>query len=182
MSTTSGNGGDPIRRCQARRKTGEPCRGPAVRGRNVCRMHGGSSLSGVASPAWRHGRYSRYLPGGLRRRYERAAADQELLALRDEIALVDARSQELLGRIAAAEGDAAEALWPSVWPLVDRRRQLAEAESRRQTQLQLVLTLEQARHLVLAITESVKRHVQDEGTLRRISADLARLAAPEAEH
>lgn len=45
-------------RCTARSKrTGLPCRAPAVRGWKVCRMHGagGGHKAGPQHPAWRHG-------------------------------------------------------------------------------------------------------------------------------
>ena len=45
-------------RCAARSKrTGLPCRAPAVRGWCVCRMHGagGGAPRGSAHGAWRHG-------------------------------------------------------------------------------------------------------------------------------
>lgn len=45
-------------RCTARSKrTGAPCRAPAVRGWSVCRMHGarGGAPAGKANGAWRHG-------------------------------------------------------------------------------------------------------------------------------
>ena len=45
-------------RCAARSKrTGLPCRGPAVRGWRVCRMHGagGGAPRGQAHGAWKHG-------------------------------------------------------------------------------------------------------------------------------
>src|SRR4051794_15815342 len=55
-------------RCTAKAKTtGQRCRGPAVRGRNTCRMHGGTSrgpktAAGLArsrKARWLHGMYSR---------------------------------------------------------------------------------------------------------------------------
>ena len=45
-------------RCSARSKrTGKPCRAPAVRGWTVCRMHGarGGAKSGRDNPSWKHG-------------------------------------------------------------------------------------------------------------------------------
>jgi len=45
-------------RCTARSKrTGLPCRGPAVRGWTVCRMHGarGGAPTGTGNGSWRHG-------------------------------------------------------------------------------------------------------------------------------
>lgn len=49
-------------RCTAKSKrTGQPCRAPAVRGWTVCRMHGarGGARQGLANPNWKHGGRSR---------------------------------------------------------------------------------------------------------------------------
>lgn len=48
-------------RCAARSKrSGLPCRNPAVRGWSVCRMHGarGGAKPGKAHPNWKHGERS----------------------------------------------------------------------------------------------------------------------------
>lgn len=53
-------------RCDARSKrTGLPCRAPAVRGWRVCRMHGarGGAPTGRAHGAWRHGGRSQQAVG-----------------------------------------------------------------------------------------------------------------------
>ena len=56
--------GDPMQRAHAAprctansKRTGLPCKNPAVRGWTVCRMHGarGGAPSGTANPNWRHG-------------------------------------------------------------------------------------------------------------------------------
>jgi len=62
-----------------------------------CFLHGGKSVSGIASPNFKHGRYSKVLPAGLAERYEAALDDQEILAMRDEIALLDTRLTDLVG-------------------------------------------------------------------------------------
>jgi hypothetical protein len=63
-------------------------------------MHGGRSRAGIAHPRLtRGGRYSKHLPQGLLAAYERARVDPELLKLHDEIALTQARIQELLGSL-----------------------------------------------------------------------------------
>ena len=49
-------------RCSARSKrTGLPCKAPAVRGWSVCRMHGarGGHGPGKANPAYKHGMRTR---------------------------------------------------------------------------------------------------------------------------
>lgn len=64
-----------------------------------CRMHGGASLSGMASPTFKTGRYSRVLPTRLLDRYHEGLNDRDLLALTDEIAVVNARLGELVGQL-----------------------------------------------------------------------------------
>jgi hypothetical protein len=119
-----GGGERTGRRCTATSKrTGERCKRAAAPGRSVCAMHGGKSPSGPAHPAFRHGRYSAALPARLGDRYRAALGDPELLALRDELALVDARLDELLRRVGAGVHGAA---WrEAVAALADLRRALA---------------------------------------------------------
>lgn len=64
-----------------------------------CRLHGGASLVGPAHPNWKHGRHSKWLPKGLATKYAAAIGDPNLVAVRDEIALVDVRVGELLESI-----------------------------------------------------------------------------------
>lgn len=71
-------------------------------------MHGGKSLGGMASPAFRTGRYSKYLPARLAGRYQEAQEDADLLALREDVALTDARLADVLGRVDTGESGA---LW-----------------------------------------------------------------------
>lgn len=49
------------RRCRAMSKrSGQPCKAPAMRGKAVCRCHGGKggAPKGKANGAWRHGHYA----------------------------------------------------------------------------------------------------------------------------
>lgn len=90
--------------CTAKSKrSGEQCKRGAVPGGTKCHIHGGKSLVGAASPAFRTGRYSKHLPARLMARYQEAQSDPQLLALRDEVALVDARLADLLGRVDTGE-------------------------------------------------------------------------------
>ena len=74
-------------RCTAKSKrTGEPCKAPAMRGWNVCRFHGagGGAPKGKANGAWKHGYYS-----------DEAKAERDLV----ELLLKDASSlRKLLSR------------------------------------------------------------------------------------
>jgi hypothetical protein len=90
-------------KCGAKNRQGEPCQRWALAGRTRCRLHGGKTLVGAASPSYRSGRYSAYVPERLRQRYEAAEQDAELLSLRGEIALTDARLMDLLARVNTGE-------------------------------------------------------------------------------
>jgi hypothetical protein len=71
-------------------------------------MHGGKTPSGLASPNFKHGRYSKALPVRLLAAYDDARRDPELLSLGDEAALLQARIGELLGRVDTGDS---QALW-----------------------------------------------------------------------
>lgn len=93
--------------CGAKTRSGGKCQNsPMPNGK--CRLHGGMSLGGVNSPAFKHGRHSKYLPKGLLEQYKTALADPDLLNLHDEIALIDARLAQVLAKIEAG-GESAEA-------------------------------------------------------------------------
>lgn len=80
-------------------------------GKTVCYSHGGKSLIGQTSGTFRTGRYSKYLPTRLAAKYEAAQADPDLLALREEVTLIDARLSELVERVDTGES---EALWQTL--------------------------------------------------------------------
>lgn len=94
--------------CGAKTRSGKPCQSLPVLGSKRCRMHGGHALRGMANPAFKTGRYSEYIPERLLARYQEAASDTQLLELDHDIALVDARLSDLLGR--ADTGEAGK-LW-----------------------------------------------------------------------
>jgi hypothetical protein len=45
--------------CGAKTRSGAPCKNAPIGDTGRCRMHGGKSLAGVASPRYKHGRYSK---------------------------------------------------------------------------------------------------------------------------
>lgn len=73
--------------CGAKTKQGQPCRGkPMTNGR--CRLHGGLTPGGIASPHFKQGRWSKYIPKGLAASYEEYRNDPDLLSLNDDVALL----------------------------------------------------------------------------------------------
>lgn len=48
----------PVNKCGAKTRAGTPCQRAPLAGRTRCRLHGGATPRGRASPHWRHGRRS----------------------------------------------------------------------------------------------------------------------------
>lgn len=92
--------------CKAKNRNGDRCGRQATLGMQVCSKHGGKTPKGVASPHLKHGRYSKYIPGRLMERYNEAVSDTELLALREDIGLLDARLSDVLQRVDTGESGA----------------------------------------------------------------------------
>lgn len=92
--------------CGAKKRDGTPCRAPAM-ANGRCRIHGGKTPNGFALPQTKSGRYSKYLPQRLVERYETATQDTELLAMKEDIALLDARLSDLLRRVDTGEAGTA---------------------------------------------------------------------------
>lgn len=98
--------------CTAKAKhTQERCRDSAMRGKKVCWHHGGKSLSGMASPSYKTGKYSKVLPVRLQQTYEEARANPRLLSLTDDIAAAESRLADLFQRVDTGESGA---LWQTL--------------------------------------------------------------------
>jgi hypothetical protein len=93
-----------------------------MRGQRVCRVHGGKTPRGIASPHYKTGRYSRSIPARLADRYEESRNDPRLLDLQDEIGLLDARLTDLLARVDTGESGA---IWRD---LMQQRSELLAAK------------------------------------------------------
>jgi hypothetical protein len=90
--------------CRAKSKRSQAqCRRHATPGRGVCRIHGGKSRIGIGSGTLTHGRRSKFLPSRLAAAYQDAMDDPKLIELREEIALVDSRINDLLSRVETGE-------------------------------------------------------------------------------
>lgn len=103
------------------KQTGKPCGRPPTPGKAVCHFHGSRSPSGSDSQRFLHGRYSKAMPARLASRFEASLNDPELVDLTREIALIDARIEELVGRIDSGESGA---IWKA---LRDAHKELMQA-------------------------------------------------------
>lgn len=83
--------------CTAHRRDGERCTQQAMHGRTVCRMHGGK-----AGRPPIHGRYAKSLDRypELRRAYDEACGDPQLMEIQSEVALLRANLQQYLDKYA----------------------------------------------------------------------------------
>jgi hypothetical protein len=69
----------------------------------VCQVHGGVTPRGPSSPHWIDGRHSRILPKRLLETYRASLTDPDRLALEDDLALIDARINDVLRRVDSGE-------------------------------------------------------------------------------
>jgi len=145
-----------------------------MHGKKVCRPHGGLTPLGPAHGAFKHGRYSKFLPARFLARYEEALADEGLVELRDEIAILDLRLTVLVQKIGTSKS---REVFEELVDLFEQRRKLAESERKRLVEMQQLMTLEQGNALLAAVLDSCRRHVTDRKALGAIGADLARLVA-----
>ena len=89
-----------------RRSDGWPCESPYIKKNGLCRIHGGNVLSGVNHPQFKHGRTSSVfanLPERFKEAYVASITDEDLLSLRNEIAISDAHHIELLEKLSSGE-------------------------------------------------------------------------------
>lgn len=86
-----------------------------------CRIHGGTSLGGLASPTFKTGRYSKYLPVRLVSRYHEAITDPDLVALRDELGLLDTRIVQVVSALDTGESREAWAALVSAWSTLEEQ-------------------------------------------------------------
>lgn len=90
--------------CGAKTRSGSPCKVSPMTSKNRCRKHGGKSPLGAQHPRAKHLRYSRDIVGKeLLTRYQQAMHDPELMDLRHDIALTEARIADLLQGLETGE-------------------------------------------------------------------------------
>ena len=83
-------------RCGAklRKKPGVFCKKFPVPHRTRCYLHNGNAATGAAVASYRHGRFSKYLPQGLLKKYIDNQHDPEFLTHKSELGLLDAHIKD----------------------------------------------------------------------------------------
>lgn len=98
--------------CGAKTRSGKSCKQIAMQN-GRCKMHGGKSLKGIASPTFKDGKHSKYIaaiPGRIKKDFEQLRERDDLLRLNDDIALIDTRILDVLRRVDAGDG----AIWKEI--------------------------------------------------------------------
>ena len=152
--------------CGARTRAGAACRGRPMAGGH-CRVHGGDVGEGGVA-----GEYGARLAERLGERREAAEAEETLVSVRDELALLDAHTGLLLEQLTERPSTANDALWRQVMKNIDLRRKLVGTELSLVVFRQRYLGEREAMALVGALVEAVRRHVPDDATLSAISREL----------
>ncbi|QIN79608.1 hypothetical protein GBA65_14965 [Rubrobacter marinus] len=119
--------------CKAKSKRSqERCKKDAVVGRDVCHIHGGKSAIGAGSGTFKDGtssKYGRVLAGGTLELYEARRNDEAHWELREEVALVDARIGDVLGRMRLGESGAAWSELVELWKQFERTQTERDAST-----------------------------------------------------
>lgn len=117
----------PAKRCLAQKPNGTLCQAWAVRnGSGRCCRHGGLAPRGIAHWNYKDGSRSKYarLPARLGEHYAHALEDPELLSMRHEIALLDARLQQTFEQLSRTnENDSSWELLGQQWNRFLRARE-----------------------------------------------------------
>lgn len=104
--------------CTAKSKhTGEQCRNNAMDGRNVCRMHGGKTPRGIASPHYQGKGFSKHLPTRFKEIFDNIEDDLEHNLLSRNIKAREMFIREKLEKLDNAPDS--EKAWNELRALVD---------------------------------------------------------------
>jgi hypothetical protein len=110
------------------RRNQQQCRNHAMKGLAVCRMHGGKTPRGPASANYKDGRHSRFLPSRMFAAYRAAGLDPELMSLRQDLALVEARIIDVLKRVDTGEAGSIWINLQAAWVRLARAQARADAD------------------------------------------------------
>lgn len=159
--------------CGARRRNGLPCRKAGIAPSGRCRLHGGKTPGGIASPHFKTGRYSGYMPRGLRGTLASLEKDPELLSLHHMIALVDVRVVGLIRQLKNGPGQSA--IWRQISAAVRIQARLVSQETRRLRDLGMFISADRALALVRGIMAIVLRHVPETERRSKIAREIETL-------
>ncbi len=160
--------------CGAKTRQGNPCQLPPARGRTRCRLHGGATPRGRASPHFKTGKYSSFLPDRLIGRYEEGQAAADLRSLRSEIALLQVRIIELLGQLKDASPEN-KPIWDMIGKAIMLKAKVLRQESKLCVDKRQMIPVDEVMVLVVAMFDVIHRHVTDQKVKVAIDEELWQL-------
>ncbi len=127
-------------RCQSwNPNQGRQCNSSPVKGSIRCDSHGGKSLSGIASPTYKTGIYSKHLPAKLSGNYQNLLTlGQDLFKIDDETAAMTTLIQQQLERMESGESGAT---WGKLQDLYDEMEILGQKQDKSSEDIQRFNTL-----------------------------------------
>jgi hypothetical protein len=143
--------------CGAANRAGEPCkRAPMKNGR--CSKHGGMTPVGVASPHFKHGKYSKYLPQRLKTTFDEAIKQESgtMLDHSAEVALYNSRLVELISALDTETASEQVLKIRRLWQEFNRLNRAAATSRANQEKLGPRLAV-----LVLELDDAIERAAED---------------------
>lgn len=156
------------------------CHAYPVKGSKRCKVHGGLSPRGTASPNYKTGKYSKHMQAMLRALPAQHSEivqsfmdDVEPYNLKADIATLYAMEIDTLTK---ADGDISEETYNFILKLKEQRRKTQESELKRETIQKQMITKEQAislfHHITVNIRECITFFVKDDKLARDMLTDI----------
>lgn len=173
--------------CGARTRQQRPCReGPGNNANGRCWLHGGRAVVGVAHGRFTHGRATKTMPVDIAAAMEQARTDPELLSLRDQIAVVQAKEDRILAAMAALEDGPDDELWGELQDWAEHKRRLVETEVKLRVAHHDMISKDRLGVVLVRVGDAMRAalsEVSDERERRRalasFASELRRFYAPE---
>jgi hypothetical protein len=141
-----------------------------MRGRRRCRIHGGRTKHGRDHYNYKHGGRSLYVPKHLRAAFEASMGDGQRLSLAAEIAMLDARLQQLYGELSGKAEDSI--VWREIGLQLDRRGRLVDLETRHMRDLGGMVPVDQLFMLVDSLADIISREIANPEERARVASAI----------
>lgn len=156
--------GNPhIRRCAAKTHAGERCKQPAMRGKEVCRMHGGKAGRRPSTGVRAYD--ASKLAGKIEEAYKRHLNNPQIVSLNEEIALARAYFENYLATFTPHTSQHPPPLtsefYDTLLSFLSRLSRLAKTKAEIEWGPQHLITATQAMVFFNAVIDEVFTHVKD---------------------
>jgi len=158
--------------------TGQRCKAVAMRGSEVCRMHGGAKGSGRPPKSGLYAFDTGKVSETISEAFQRYLQDPDITLLNEEIALVRAYLENYVATFTPSSSQHPPPLtsefYDTLLGFASRLSRLAKTQAEIEWGPQHLITATQAMVFFNAVMDAVFRHVRDVDTREAIVADLQR--------